>query len=127
MASSRNQSLFNGMMSCEERIGVAKERLRTETNSLKIANCQYNIKLHKTELLLYRSLMLTATVKEIFSRFLGIYDELMVEVQDNAKKMVVAGLIPESEYLDYCHSSLIQRDYIKTICGYGESKFSKKY
>ena len=41
---------------------------------------------------------------------------------DLSGNMVITGLAPEGDYLEYCNQSLAQREYIRKLCLYGERK-----
>ena len=88
-----------------------------------VKNYENNIKLVKTEKLIYTSLRNTNSKKEIFKILLAKYDELMGISYDISGYMVRNGIIVEGKYIDYCKSSLDQREYIRKICciGYGEN------
>ena len=87
-----------------------------------VKNYENNIKLVKTEKLIYTSLHNTNSKKEIFKILLTKYDELMGISYDISGNMVRNGIVVEGEHIDYCKSSLDQREYIRKICclGYGE-------
>ena len=87
-----------------------------------VRNDENSMKLVKTEKLIYTSLRNTNSKKEIFKILLAKYDELMGISYDISGSMVRNGIIVESEHIDYCKSSLDQREYIRKICcvGYGE-------
>ena len=87
-----------------------------------VKNYENNIKLVKTEKLIYTSLRNTNSKKEIFKILLAKYDELMGISYDISGNMVRNGIIVEGDHIDYCKNSLDQREYIRKICcvGYGE-------
>ena len=87
-----------------------------------VNNYENNIKLVKTEKLIYTSLRNTNSKKEIFKILLAKYDELMGISYDISGNMVRNGIIVEGDHIDYCKSSLDQREYIRKMCcvGYGE-------
>ena len=88
-----------------------------------VRNDENSMKLVKTEKLIYTSLRNTNSKKEIFKILLAKYDELMGISYDISGNMVRNGIIVEGEHIDYCKSSLDQREYIRKICcvGYGEN------
>ena len=88
-----------------------------------VRNDENSMKLVKTEKLIYTSLRNTNSKKEIFKILLAKYDELMGISYDISGNMVRNGIIVESDHIDYCKSSLDQREYIRKICciGYGEN------
>ena len=88
-----------------------------------IRNDENSMKLVKTEKLIYISLRNTNSKKEIFKILLAKYDELMGISYDISGNMVRNGIVVEGDHIDYCKSSLDQREYIRKICciGYGEN------
>jgi hypothetical protein len=88
-----------------------------------VRNDENSMKLVKTEKLIYTSLRNTNSKKEIFKILLAKYDELMGISYDISGYMVRNGIIVEGDHIDYCKSSLDQREYIRKICciGYGEN------
>tara|TARA_R110002126_G_scaffold51816_1_gene141501 strand:- start:100 stop:549 length:450 start_codon:yes stop_codon:yes gene_type:complete len=88
-----------------------------------VRNDENSMKLVKTEKLIYTSLRNTNSKKEIFKILLAKYDELMGISYDISGNMVRNGIVVESKHIDYCKSSLDQREYIRKICciGYGEN------
>jgi len=88
-----------------------------------IRNDENSMKLVKTEKLIYTSLRNTNSKKEIFKILLAKYDELMGISYDISGNMVRNGIVVEGDHIDYCKSSLDQREYIRKICciGYGEN------
>ena len=88
-----------------------------------VRNDENSMKLVKTEKLIYTSLRNTNSKKEIFKILLAKYDELMGISYDISGYMVRNGIIVEGNHIDYCKSSLDQREYIRKICciGYGEN------
>jgi hypothetical protein len=85
-----------------------------------VANYQNQIKLVKTEKLIYQSLMNANSRQEIFPRLLAKYDELLEESRQLSSNMVRSGLNKEVDHLEYCKASMGQRDYIKKMCVGGE-------
>jgi hypothetical protein len=123
--------------SCDERISSIQEKLNEwivygkvlsivsfdlETKYQdKLKNYENNIKLIKTEKLIYNALM-KSNNSELFPKLLARYDELMGVSYDLSGNMVITGLVVEGDYLDYCKQSLDQREYIRTICSIGEHR-----
>jgi hypothetical protein len=89
----------------------------------RLANYQTQIKLIKTEKLIYQSIMNANSRQEIFPKLLAKYDELMEESQYLISKMVRSGLEKEEDYLEYCKSTMGQRSYIKTMCDEGKKGY----
>jgi hypothetical protein len=142
------QVLDNMNASCDERIASLQEKLdnwkaykgvmglmenlfsneddknvfRYSPQMDNVKNYENNIKLVKTEKLIYTSLRNTNSKKEIFKMFLAKYDELLSNSYDISGNMVRNGIIVEGDHIDYCKNSLDQREYIRKICcvGYGE-------
>ena len=88
----------------------------------KIKNYENDMSLVKTEKMIYNALSNSNSNKKIFKMLLAKYDELMGLSYDISGNMVINGLVPEGEHLDYCKESLTQREYIRKMCsfGYGE-------
>lgn len=123
--------------SCDERISSIQEKLNEwivygkvlnivsfdlETKYQdKLKNYENNIKLIKTEKIIYNALM-KGNNSELFPKLLARYDELMGVSYDLSGNMVITGLVVEGDYLDYCKQSLDQREYIRTICSIGEHR-----
>ena len=143
------QVIDNGIASCDERIASLQEKIDSwkgykgvmglmenlfsnedDKNVFRYApemdnvkNYENNIKLVRTEKLIYTSLRNTNSKKEIFKILLAKYDELMGISYDISGNMVRNGIVVEGDHIDYCKSSLDQREYIRKICciGYGEN------
>ena len=143
------QVLYKLIASCDERIASLQEKIdswkgykgvmglmenlfsneddknvfRYSPQMDNVKNYDNNIKLVKTEKLIYTSLRNTNSKKEIFKILLAKYDELMGISYDISGNMVRNGIVVECEHIDYCKSSLDQREYIRKICciGYGEN------
>ena len=142
------QVLDNMNASCDERIASLQEKLdnwkgykgvmglmenlfsneddknvfRNSKDMDMVKNLENNMKLVKTEKLIYTSLRNTNSKKEIFKILLAKYDELMGISYDISGNMVRNGIIVEGDHIDYCKNSLDQREYIRKMCcvGYGE-------
>jgi len=123
-----------GVTNCDERI----KSLKSKKNSwelynivLKIVNLEKyqdkincyenNIKLVQVEKLIYNAL-LKNTSKLVFPLLLAKYDDLMTLSYDISGNLVSAGINLEGEHLEYCQQSLSQREFIKSICVFGESR-----
>tara|TARA_R110000822_G_scaffold296052_1_gene418398 strand:+ start:298 stop:639 length:342 start_codon:yes stop_codon:yes gene_type:complete len=89
----------------------------------KIKKYENDMSLVKTEKMIYNALTNSKSNKKIYKILLSKYDELMELSYDISGNLVINGLVPEGEYLDYCKKSLPQREYIRDVCsfGYGES------
>jgi len=87
----------------------------------KIKNYENNIKLIQTEKIIYNALLKHKNCS-LFPKLLAKYDELMGVSYDLSGNMVITGLNPEGDHLEYCNQSLAQREYIRKICLYGEKR-----
>lgn len=130
------EMLSKCVSSCDERIASIQEKLDSwrvygkvlnlvdlemETKYQdNIQNYENNIKLVQVEKLLYNAL--AKGNRAIFPRLLSKYDELMGVSYDLSGNMVITGLTPEGDHLEYCNKSLAQREYIRKLCLYGENK-----
>tara|TARA_R110000868_G_scaffold37678_3_gene133044 strand:- start:5863 stop:6291 length:429 start_codon:yes stop_codon:yes gene_type:complete len=85
-----------------------------------IKNFENNIKLVKTEKLVYLAILARKPNKAIFPMLLAKYDDLMGLSYDISGNMVLNGISPEGDHLEYCKESLSQREYIRKMCEYGE-------
>jgi hypothetical protein len=83
-----------------------------------VKNYENNIKLINVEKMMWNAFKNNGN-KEIFKRLLAKYDELMVDAYEISGNMVNNDLHPEGEYLDYCKSSLEQREFIRKMCCVG--------
>ena len=84
-----------------------------------IANYENNMKLVKTEKLIYQALLNNKTNKAIFPLLLAKYDEYMIESYEMGEILTQKGISPEQEHIEFCKNSLTQRKYIKKCCDYG--------
>jgi hypothetical protein len=130
------QTIAKCVASCDERIDSIKDKLSSwrvygkvlnlvdldmETKYQdKIKNYENNIKLIQTEKLLYNALANPSSKSAIFPKLLTKYDELMGASYDLSGNMVITGVYPEGDYLEYCSQSLAQREYIRKLCYVGE-------
>jgi hypothetical protein len=131
------EMLSKCVTSCVERIASIQEKLDSwrvygkvlnlvdlelETKyQEKIQNYENNIKLIQIEKLLNNAL--AKDNRAIFPRLLSKYDdELMGVSYDLSGNMVITGLTPEGDHLEYCNQSLAQREYIRKLCLYGERR-----
>nr|WPF46706.1 MAG: hypothetical protein [Lake Baikal virophage 10] len=87
----------------------------------KIKNYENNIQLIKVEKLMYQSLA-KRNNNAIFPILLQKYGDLMVNSYDISGNMVRLEGMEEQEHLEYCKSSLKQREYIEKLCKYGEHR-----
>lgn len=121
--------------SCDERIASVQDKLSAlkvyvkvlnlmdlemKKYQEKIQNYENNIKLIQTEKLIYKALINPNSARAIFPKLLAKYDELMGVSYDLSGNMVISGLSAEADHLEYCKSSLDQREYIRKLCLYGE-------
>jgi hypothetical protein len=87
----------------------------------KIQNYENDIKLIQTEKIIYNAL-LKAGNNALFPKLIARYDELMGLSYDLSGNMVLTGLNAEGDYLEFCNQSLVQREYIRKLCLYGEHR-----
>lgn len=92
-----------------------------DKNAEKMKNYENNIQLVKVEKMMYQTLGKEAN-GVIFKKLFQKYNDLMANSYDISGNMVVFGGIEEQEHLDYCTSSLKQREYIQKLCLYGENR-----
>ena len=83
-----------------------------------VKNYENNIKLIKVEKMMWNAFKNNGK-KEIFKHILAKYDELMIVSYDISGNMVMNGVAPEGEHLDYCKQSLEQREFIRKMCCVG--------
>ena len=86
-----------------------------------IRNYENNIQLVKVEKLLYQALGKSGN-GALFSKLFQKYSDLMANSYDISGNMVRFEGIGEQEYLEYCASSLKQREFIQKLCLYGEKR-----
>jgi hypothetical protein len=92
-----------------------------DKNAEKMKNYENNIQLIKVEKLIYQALTKSGN-GAIFPKLFQKYSDLMGISYDISGNMVRLDGVEEQEYLEYCASSLKQRDYIKKVCFYGETR-----
>jgi len=110
--------LMGTIMKCDDK------KVFSEAPQLDNVKCyKNNMSLVKTEKMIYTALLNPNSNKKIFKMLLSKYDELMGVSYDISGNMVINGVVPEGEHLDYCKESLTQREYIRKMCssGCGES------
>ena len=98
----------------EEYVKVCKEAPKLD----KVRDYENDIKLIKVEKMMWNALK-NNRHRVIFKHILSKYDELMCLSYDIAGNMVLNGIQVEGEYLDYCKSSLDQREFIRKMCSFG--------
>jgi hypothetical protein len=92
------------------------KKVFTESPQLdNVKNYENNIKLIKVEKMMWNAFKNNGK-KEIFKHILAKYDELMNVSYDISGNMVMNGVQPEGEYIDYCKESLEQREFIRKMC-----------
>ena len=101
----------------EEKEGFKME----DKNAENMKNYENNIQLIKVEKLIYQSLAKSGN-GAIFPKLFQKYSDLMGISYDISGNMVRLDGVEEQEYLEYCASSLKQREYIQKLCLYGEKK-----
>jgi hypothetical protein len=92
-----------------------------DKNAEKMRNYENNIQLIKVEKLVYQTLGKGAR-GVVFSKLFQKYSDLMANSYDISGNMVRFDEMEEQEYLEYCASSLKQREYIQRLCLYGENR-----
>jgi hypothetical protein len=112
------QEKLNSWLVYGKVLGIASFELEIKYQD-KIKNYENNIKLIKTEKIIYNALM-KSNNRELFSKLLNKYDELMGVSYDLSGNMVITGLNMEGDHLEYCKQSLDQREYIMKLCVFGE-------
>ena len=98
-----------------------EKKVRYNCNREEIKNYENNIKLINVEKLIYKALGNKDNSK-LFPKLFQKYSELMTESYDMSGNMVKIGAIQEQEYLEFCSQSLAQRDYVRKMCFYGETR-----
>jgi hypothetical protein len=131
------QQISMCIASCDERIASIQTKLNSwkvygkvlglvsfkmeDKNAEKMKNYENNIQLIKVEKLIYQALTKSGN-GAIFPKLFQKYSDLMGISYDISGNMVRLDGVEEQEYLEYCASSLKQRDYIKKVCFYGETR-----
>jgi hypothetical protein len=83
-------------------------------------NYKNSIQLVKVEKLIYQSLSKSGN-GVIFQKLFQKYSDLMADSYDISGNMVLLGG-QEQEHLEYCSSSLKQREYIEKLCLFGSRR-----
>ena len=91
----------------------------------RVKNLENCVKLVKVEKLIVTALNYPNSKRDIFKAFLKKYDDLMCLSYDISSNLVETGLILEAEYIDYCKSSLDQREFIRVMCSKGYRGYLK--
>ena len=104
----------------EEYVKVCKEAPKLD----KVRDYENDIKLIKVEKMMWNALK-NNRHRVIFKHILSKYDELMCLSYDICSNMVMNGIQAEGDYLDYCKSSLDQREFIRKMCCVGNQGFLK--
>ncbi len=131
------QQISNCVASCDERIASIETKLNNwkvygkvlgivslemeDKNAELMKNYENNIQLIKVERLIYQALAKSGN-GAIFPKLFQKYSDLMGISYDISGNMVRLDGVEEQEYLEYCASSLKQREYIQKLCLYGERK-----
>ena len=117
--------VYNNMLSlvsmCYEKEDDKEIFKMEDKHAEKIKNYENNIQLIKVEKLVYQTLGKGAS-GVIFQKLFQKYSDLMTISYDISGNMVQFEGIEEQEYLEYCSSSLKQREYIQKLCIYGERR-----
>ena len=95
----------------EEYVKVCKEAPKLD----KVREYENDIKLIKVEKMMWNAFK-NNSKKDIFKHILSKYDELMCLSYDILGDMVMNGIQAEGDYLDYCKSSLDNREFIRKMC-----------
>ena len=90
-----------------------------------VKNLENNLQLVKVEKLIIKALSNTNSKRDIFKALLKKYDDLMCLSYDISGNLVETGLVLEGEYIDYCKSSLDQREFIRDMCSRGNRGYLK--
>ena len=91
----------------------------------RVKNLENCVKLVKVEKLIVTALYNPNSKKDIFKAFLKKYDDLMCLSYDISSNLVDTGLILEGDHIDYCKSSLDQREFIRVMCSKGYRGYLK--
>lgn len=129
------QQISNCVASCDERIASIETKLNNwklygkvlgivslemeDKNAELMKNYENNIQLIKVEKLIYQALAKSGN-GAIFPKLFQKYSDLMGISYDISGNMVRLDGVEEQEYLEYCASSLKQREYIQKLCLCGE-------
>jgi len=129
------QQISRGVACCDERIASIQSKLDSwkvygrvlglvslkmeDKNAEKMKNYENNIQLVKVEKLIYQSLAKSGN-GAIFPKLFQKYSDLMAISYDISGNMVRLDGVEEQEYLEYCASSLKQREFIHMVCLLGE-------
>ena len=89
-------------------------------NDTKIQYYKIGIQLVKVEKLIYKSLG-KSRIGVIFQKLFQKYSDLMAESYEISENMVQLGS-KEQTHIEYCSSSLKQRDYIEQLCSLGSKR-----
>jgi len=90
-----------------------------------IKNLENNLQLVKVEKLIVTALSNPNSKRDIFKALLKKYDDLMCLSYDISGNLVESGIALEGEHIDYCKSSLDQREYIRVMCSRGYKGYLK--
>jgi hypothetical protein len=115
-------SAYKGVMGLMERMFEGEDKkVFSEAPQLdNVKQFENNMSLVKIEKMIYNALSNSNSNKKIFKMLLAKYDELLGVSYDVSGNMVINGIVPEGDYIDYCKKSLTQREYIRKICSMGE-------
>jgi hypothetical protein len=91
----------------------------------RVKNLENCVKLVKVEKLIVTALNNPNSKRDIFKAFLKKYDDLMCLSYDISSNLVDTGLILEGDHIDYCKSSLGQREFIRVMCSKGYRGYLK--
>ena len=91
----------------------------------RVKNLENCVKLVKVEKLIVTALNNPNSKRDIFKAFLKKYDDLMCLSYDISSNLVDTGLILEGDHIDYCKSSLDQREFIRVMCSKGYRGYLK--
>jgi hypothetical protein len=122
-----NWKPYAGVMGLMAKLYDKEEDVKVFTEAPQMDNVktyENNIKIIKVEKMMWNAFK-NNSKKDIFKHILSKYDELMCLSYDIAGNMVLNGIQVEGEYLDYCKSSLDQREFIRKMCCVGNQGFLK--
>jgi hypothetical protein len=91
----------------------------------RVKNLENCVKLVKVEKLIVTALNNPNSKRDIFKAFLKKYDDLMCLSYDISGSLVETGIILEGDHIDYCKSSLDQREFIRVMCSKGYKGYLK--
>ena len=114
---------------CDERIALLQSKMSAyggyKELKEKIENLDDCVKLVKVEKLVGKALSNPNSKRDIFKALLKKYDELMLSSYDISGNLVEYGVVLEGDYIAYCKSSLVKREFIRDMCSRGYKGYLK--